>query len=1166
MIKSFTSCKIRKIIIKTLFFPIAVFILIQGVYSQQYNFVNYTKDKGLPGNQVWSIYQDSKGYMWFSATAGLIKYNGNDYKIYNKANGLIEFFAHNVREDSKGNIWAGCPRGVSKIYGDSITNFTLGKFDDFYRVFVDSYDRVWVFNFQLSGNIYLIENDSVYNYSKIYNFQKHRILHVVENKNGTVYLLTSDNEIYKFFSNNFVRIPIHDCLKEVIPHMFFFDSNDNLILCGNKGVMKIQLNKNFSCKKQEWLLKIPAIYGVENTHNNYWIATQNDGLYRIKGEKRLHINANNGLPTSKLFTLFNDREQNLWIGTNLHGILKLPSAKFIHFGEKEGFQDEAILSLAGNNKLLCLSENKLYHFTENKFTLIKTTYTGAKSKWFSPMFLCSLKLHDNKYIIGGATGLYLLDKQGNIKILGLYKLIIQALMLDSNNNIWIGTNNGVYKMGDNMVPVLQDFGIKNMYVNKLIEKDNKDLYIATNNGLVFVKNAFSVSSEKSSQKFTTENGLLTNNIFDLAITSENDLAIGTAAGMNILSKNNNIYSIAKELPNKVIVALFNDSKGKLWVGTNNGLALIQNINGEYKVINNYFSKDGLISNEFTKNQTVLEDTFGRIWFGTYGGLNVYDPREDYYTNVKPLCNISSVLVNDSISYSVDNIKHNFNYNQNKFIFSFEGLSFIDEDNVQFKYYLEPLEKPWSLTTKQKKVNYNFLKPGDYCFHVCVKNPFGFVSNQQTFAFNIKTPFWKQKWCYILCIILFVVLGYLFNYFRMQRIKKNNLQLEKTVNQKTKELKNSRDKISKQYQSLMEAQKQLVEKEKLEKSYKEIERLKNRLSIENIYLKEKQNKIFEIESIIGESKAIKQIQKQIIEVAGTDATVLVTGQTGTGKNLVVEAIHTLSLRKERTLISVNCAAIPEGLIESELFGHEKGAFTGANERRIGKFQIADGSTIFLDEIGDMNYNLQSKILTVLQEKKLTRIGGNTSINIDVRVIAATNHSLEDLVKKGKFRSDLYYRLNVYQIYVPPLCERIEDIEILTKFFIDKYSKIMNKKITGITKSALKKLKNYKFPGNVRELENIIQRAVIISKSKVITDENIVTQTKRNNDIYDIFADNYFMPLDQLEKKYILQILKKTDWKIYGEGGAAKILNLHPNTLRSRMTKLNIPFTDKNIKNE
>lgn len=1165
MVQLFISSGIKSVVLKILFFATATILFVQGVYPQQYNFVNYTKDKELPGNQIWNIFQDSKGYMWFSATAGLVKYNGKDYKIYNKSNGLIEFFAHNVQEDSKGNFWAGCPRGVSKIHDDSITNIVLGKFDDFYRVFVDSYDRVWVFNFQLPGDIYLIENDSVYNYSKIYNYQKHRILHVDEDKNGTVYLLTSNYKIYKFFSNSFIEVKFNESLTEVLPRMFFYDSNDDLILCGNTGVMKVQLNKDSSGNEKKWLLKKSAVYGIEDKHGNYWIATKKDGLYRIRDKNILHITDKNGLPTSKLITLFEDREQNLWIGTNLRGVVKLSSVKIVNFGRKEGFQDEAVFSiLLDKDGILCISDNKIYRFKEPHFKQLESVLTGSKSKIQWPVLMNVIKLPDNKYLLGGATGLYLMDNNSNLKILGLNNLIVFNLLLDSNNNIWIGTNNGIYKLDNNKTPVLQDFGIKNMYVNKLMEVNNKDLYTATNDGLVIIKNAVAEYGEKSVKMLTTKDGLLSNTVFDLSENTEGDIFIGTEAGINILT-NNNILSITEDLPNRVIVDLFIDSKGKLWAGTNDGASLIQKIDGKYKVIHNYSSKDGLISSEFPKNQTIIEDSSGRIWLGTYEGLNVYNPREDYQTNVKPLCRLTSVLVNDSISFPVDSMVNEFNFNQNKFLFSFDGLSFIDEDKVQFEYYLEPMEKPWLSITHQREVFYSFLKPGNYCFHIRVKNPVGFISNTQSICFTIETPFWEEGWFYILCIILFIGLGYLFNYYRLQRIQKHNLQLETLVNQKTKELKNNRDEIAKQYKSLVEAQKQLVEKEKLEKSYKEIEILKNRLSIENIYLKEKQTKVFEVESIIGKSKAIQQIRKQIIEVAGTDATVLVTGKTGVGKNLIVEAIHALSLRKDRTLISVNCAAIPEGLIESELFGHEKGAFTGANERRIGKFEIANGSTIFLDEIGDMDFNLQSKILTVLQEKKLTRIGGNKSINVDVRVIAATNYFLEDMVKKGKFRSDLYYRINVFQIYIPPLYERMEDVEILTKFLVDKYSRSMNKKITGITKSALKKLNNYNFPGNIRELENIIQRSLIICRTKVITDEDIVIQTDRDNELYEMFSDNTLMSLEQLERKYIVQVLKTTTWKIYGKGGAAEILKLHPNTLRSRMTKLKIPFSPNDSDN-
>ncbi|MDP2362523.1 MAG: sigma-54 dependent transcriptional regulator, partial [Ignavibacteria bacterium] len=360
--------------------------------------------------------------------------------------------------------------------------------------------------------------------------------------------------------------------------------------------------------------------------------------------------------------------------------------------------------------------------------------------------------------------------------------------------------------------------------------------------------------------------------------------------------------------------------------------------------------------------------------------------------------------------------------------------------------------------------------------------------------------------------------------------------------------------------LLLARAELVEKEELEKAYKEITILKNKLTTENIYLKEKQTTVHEISSIVGKSQAIQLIRKKIIEAAMVNSTVLITGETGAGKNLIAEAIHTLSARKDRTLITVNCAAIPDGLVESELFGHEKGAFTGANERRQGKFEIADGSTIFLDEVGDMNIAVQAKILNILEERKCTRVGGSTPIEIDVRIIAATNYDIEDHVNQNKFRRDLYYRLNVVRIDIPPLRDRREDIEQLSKYFIDRFSKSINKKIDAITTEALNILKNYSYPGNVRELENIIQRAIIICKTETITNEHIVlhSKTSDSNNNTSLIDTNALKTLDQVEREYILNILERTEWKIGGKLGASEILGVHPNTLRSRMLKLKIPF--------
>lgn len=266
------------------------------------------------------------------------------------------------------------------------------------------------------------------------------------------------------------------------------------------------------------------------------------------------------------------------------------------------------------------------------------------------------------------------------------------------------------------------------------------------------------------------------------------------------------------------------------------------------------------------------------------------------------------------------------------------------------------------------------------------------------------------------------------------------------------------------------------------SLKEIEDLKEKIEGENVYLQEEIKLEHNFEEIVGQSSKLRSVFKQIELVAKTDWTVLIRGETGTGKELIARAIHNLSKRKDRPLIKVNCPAIPSGLIESELFGHEKGAFTTALTEKIGKFELADCGTIFLDELGDLPLDAQAKLLRVIQEREFERVGGNKSIHVDVRIIAATNRSLEEAVSEGKFRSDLFFRLNVFPINIPPLRERKEDILLLAKYFIQKYMNKLGKNLKSVSGSTLKVLADYRWPGNIRELENIIERAVILSTNE------------------------------------------------------------------------------------
>jgi len=292
-----------------------------------------------------------------------------------------------------------------------------------------------------------------------------------------------------------------------------------------------------------------------------------------------------------------------------------------------------------------------------------------------------------------------------------------------------------------------------------------------------------------------------------------------------------------------------------------------------------------------------------------------------------------------------------------------------------------------------------------------------------------------------------------------------------------------------------------------------------------------------------------------QVAAAASTELSSGETGTGKELVARAVHHISARRTRPLVKVNCAALPANLIESELFGHEKGAFTGAYERKTGRFELADKGTLFLDEIGDLPTDMQVKLLRVLQDGEFERLGDPLTRTVDVRIITATNRDLETLVSEGTFREDLYYRLNIFPIVMPPLRVRKQDISILVNHFIQKYTRKTGKKIDSVAKSVMKKLETYAWPGNVRELENVIERAVIVNQGPRLYVGNWLPKAMTGA------GKAAFMTLEEKERSHIIEVLQSTGWKVSGEKGAAELLGINPNTLVSRMKKLGIQRPNK-----
>jgi formate hydrogenlyase transcriptional activator len=371
------------------------------------------------------------------------------------------------------------------------------------------------------------------------------------------------------------------------------------------------------------------------------------------------------------------------------------------------------------------------------------------------------------------------------------------------------------------------------------------------------------------------------------------------------------------------------------------------------------------------------------------------------------------------------------------------------------------------------------------------------------------------------------------------------KLERRVVERTAELSSSNEQLRVEIGERKRAE------EKLKRALAEIERYKSQLEAESAYLREEIRSEHNFKEIIGGSDALRYVLFKVDQIAPTDTTALILGETGTGKELIARAIHSASGRRERPLVKVNCATLPANLIESELFGHERGAFTGAFAKQAGRFEIADGGTLFLDEIGELPLELQAKLLRVLQDKEFERLGGSRTIKADVRLIAATNRDLEMEVREGRFRQDLWYRISVFPITLPPLRQRREDIPLLVSAFVARLSKRLGKAIRKIPDKVMDELQSYNWPGNIRELENVIERALISSEGPVLTLADRLAATDAAP-----AARTAPRSLESLERDHILDVLEQTRWRIEGKDGAAILLGLNPSTLRGRMRKLGI----------
>ena len=530
------------------------------------------------------------------------------------------------------------------------------------------------------------------------------------------------------------------------------------------------------------------------------------------------------------------------------------------------------------------------------------------------------------------------------------------------------------------------------------------------------------------------------------------------------------YRVSDGLPHDWVSAVLEDEKGFLWLNTTGGISRFDP-NTETFV--------NFLTDSKNKNPSMRGSYFqagdGEIFFGGVKGLNAFYPGQIALNTNLPQVIITGIsLFNEKISKNPQPGKQiELDYDKNFLSFDFTAMDFTEPERNQFACMMVGLDDNWVYTGNRKHIDYPDLKPGDYTFRVKASNNDGMWNEKGTFVdISVTPPFWKTWWFRIVFVLIIVTMIYLIFKRRIAQIETKKQELEKRVKERTEAA------------------------NRLQNALDEVELLKNRLQTENVYLQDEIRSEHNFENIITHSNKFKKILHSVEQVASTDATVLILGESGTGKELVARAVHNISNRSKRPLIKVNCAVLPEHLIESELFGHEKGAFTGAIAQKSGRFELADGGTIFLDEIGELHLDLQVKLLRVLQEGEFERLGNPRTLKVDVRVIAATNRDLQKEVQEGRFREDLYYRLNVFPILIPPLRDRKEDIPLLVNHFIQKFSTKVGKKIDSVSKHLLNTFKSYHWPGNVRELENVIERSVIVSRSNKLVLSDWISKEEKH----------------------------------------------------------------------
>ncbi len=1162
-------------------------------------FDHLTLEHGLSQSIVEDMLQDHSGFMWFATEDGLNKYDGYTFRTWRHDPDDLNTLSYShilaLQQDADSTLWIGTFGGGLNHFDPTTRTFThyrhnphdsLSISHDLIKdIFIDSKGRLWIATHG-GLNRYDRKTDGFISYrchpEDPLSLSHDEVNALCEDESGTLWVGTSHG-LNRFYPDRgacmrIVAAPGKDgALQSDHIQCLTMDAGGRLWI-GTRGGLYHMDNEDpehprfvhygHDPNDPHSLGHDDVLDVTEDRTGTLWVATNGGGLNRLNDDgqtfTRYRHNPTDptGISYDYLKCLYEDQAGVLWIGTYGGGLDKI-NHRLEQFAHYRQIPDEPIR--VSQNIVWCFHQDHndtLWMGTHGGGLLSLNRKTGETRTYIhdpdDPNSLnCDVirailvDSHDRFWVATHGGGLsrfdprtgyftaYTHDPEDSTSICHDE---LRCLYEDRRGRLWIGSYGGGLDLMDAETGTFTHFrndpadstSLSNDFVRAIYNDSTGRYWIGTQGGGLNLLNPETGVVRRYPSRPGSVPGLGSDHIFCIHPAGDGGLWLGSWGGglLHFDPDNETFAFYDKEdgLANNSVYGILEDDEGYLWISSNDGLSRFDPITTTFT---NYGVDDGLQSTEFNGG-AYYRGTDGELFFGGINGFNAFFPNKiDKNPFVPPVVittvkrsNTSLIRPESMAECSELTLPHKTPY----FSIEFAALDYTAPNKNQYAYKMEGLDDEWILTDAGNRVaSYTFLPPGSYRFRVRGSNNDG-VWNESGASMEIEVlpPYYESPWFRLLGIIVVVsVAGWVYR-ARMKKLDQKRRNLEASLQERT------------------------LTMQALQNALNEVERLKNRLEAENTYLQSEIEVVRHFENIITTSPKMKNVLRDAEKVAATDATVLILGESGTGKELVARSLHSLSNRGERLLVRVNCSALPPHLIESELFGHEKGAFTGAVAQKTGRFELADGGTIFLDEIGDLPLELQSKLLRVLQEGEFERVGSSKTLKVDVRVIAATNRDLEEARRKGQFRQDLFFRLNVFPIHLPPLRERKEDIPLLVSHFVDRYGQKLGKRIDNIPQSIIDDLLLYDWPGNIRELENVIERALIISPSGKLLLGNWRPRNGRN------LAESSatLLSLSENERRHILRALEMTSWRVSGEAGAARLLGINAKTLESRMRKLGI----------